>query len=97
MFKARFVGWDDVLAVDYTLSADYVAKASKQLGVTVRAKYDDLLKLTVRIYLILTFPIVQHPVISDMEPQTNYRSVFSRVIDFYLKHNNIPEIFLVLT
>ena len=36
MFKARFVGWDDVLAVDYTLSADYVAKASKQLGVTVR-------------------------------------------------------------
>ena len=38
MFKARFVGWDDVLAVDYTLSADYVAKASKQLGVTVRAK-----------------------------------------------------------
>lgn len=35
MFKARFIGWDDVLAVDYTLSADYVAKASKQLGVTV--------------------------------------------------------------
>ena len=35
MFKARFTGWDDVLAVDYTLSADYVAKASKQLGVTV--------------------------------------------------------------
>ena len=38
MFKARFVGWDDVLAVDYTLSADYVSKAAKQLGVTVRAK-----------------------------------------------------------
>lgn len=38
MFKARFVGWDDVLAVDYTLSADYVAKASKQLGITVSAK-----------------------------------------------------------
>lgn len=36
MFKARFAGWDDVLAVDYTLSADYVAKAAKQLGVTVR-------------------------------------------------------------
>ncbi|XP_068672970.1 protein flightless-1 homolog [Montipora foliosa] len=34
MFKARFVGWDDVLAVDYTLSADFVAKASKQLGST---------------------------------------------------------------
>ena len=38
MFKARFIGWDDVLAVDYTLSADYVAKASKQLGVTVSYK-----------------------------------------------------------
>ena len=38
MFKARFVGWDDVLAVDYTLSADYVTKASKQLGITVSAK-----------------------------------------------------------
>lgn len=36
MFKARFAGWDDVLAVDYTLSADYVSKAAKQLGVTVR-------------------------------------------------------------
>lgn len=36
MFKARFIGWDDVLAVDYTLSADYVSKAAKQLGVTVR-------------------------------------------------------------
>ncbi|XP_020611337.1 protein flightless-1 homolog isoform X2 [Orbicella faveolata] len=34
MFKARFAGWDDVLAVDYTLSADYVSKAAKQLGVT---------------------------------------------------------------
>ena len=36
MFKARFSGWDDVLAVDYTLSADYVSKAAKQLGVSVR-------------------------------------------------------------
>ena len=38
MFKARFVGWDDVLAVDYTLSADFVAKASRQLGSTVSTK-----------------------------------------------------------
>lgn len=39
MFKARFIGWDDVLAVDYTLSADYVSKAAKQLGVTVRMDF----------------------------------------------------------
>ena len=35
LFKSKFFGWDDILAVDYTLSADYVSKVSKQLGTTV--------------------------------------------------------------
>lgn len=29
MFKVRFVGWDDVLVVDYILSVDYVLKVVK--------------------------------------------------------------------
>ena len=36
MFKSKFWGWDDVLAVDYTRSADSVSKVSKKLGTKVR-------------------------------------------------------------
>ncbi|XP_015752858.1 PREDICTED: protein flightless-1 homolog [Acropora digitifera] len=63
MFKARFVGWDDVLAVDYTLSADYVAKASKQLGITnitskeAQAKLQKVAKVSVeRLFIICQAP-----------------------------------------
>lgn len=55
MFKARFAGWDDVLAVDYTLSADYVAKAAKQLGVTVRNGFKRLSEMKFGFFL-LAFP-----------------------------------------
>ena len=52
MFKARFAGWDDVLAVDYTLSADYVSKAAKQLGVTVKMNFKILTKYICRSFFI---------------------------------------------
>ena len=36
VFKSKFWGWDDVLAVDYTRSADTVSKVAKKLGTKVR-------------------------------------------------------------
>lgn len=71
MFKARFVGWDDVLAVDYTLSADYVAKASKQLGITNITSKEAQAKLqkVAKVDLSALFTTRQQPVPNSEQEQ----------------------------
>ncbi|CAH3013556.1 unnamed protein product [Porites evermanni] len=71
MFKARFTGWDDVLAVDYTLSADYVAKASKQLGVTNITTKEAQAKLqkAAKVDLSALFTTRQQPIPNNEQEQ----------------------------
>ncbi|PFX31861.1 Protein flightless-1-like [Stylophora pistillata] len=71
MFKARFIGWDDVLAVDYTLSADYVAKASKQLGVTNITTKEAQAKLqkVAKVDLSALFTTRQQPIPNNEQEQ----------------------------
>ncbi|XP_074638252.1 protein flightless-1 homolog [Acropora palmata] len=71
MFKARFFGWDDVLAVDYTLSADYVAKASKQLGITNITSKEAQAKLqkVAKVDLSALFTTRQQPVPNSEQEQ----------------------------
>ena len=92
MFKARFTGWDDVLAVDYTLSADYVANASKQLGVTVIESY--YVDINLRVFVTQRTSILS--IIIPKEYTVVSKIVFKSGIDkakFYVRffgHNN-PE------
>ncbi|XP_048575726.1 protein flightless-1 homolog isoform X2 [Nematostella vectensis] len=70
LFKSKFVGWDDVLAVDYTRSAETVSKLSKQLGTTNITSKDaqDKLKQVAKVDLSALFTTRQQP-IPDSEQQ----------------------------
>lgn len=65
IFKTKFVGWNDVIAVDFTRTADSVRKTGADLGKWASEQQTKvkLFFFLLRFFFFLKFPMVYCPMV----------------------------------